>query len=440
MQVSVEATEGLERKLTVEIPAEQIDSEVKKRISSTAKKVRLDGFRPGKVPVKVVKQRFGEALRAEVVGELANQSFQKAVMQEDLKPVGQPSIEPKKNEEGENFEFIATFEVYPEIELADCADFALTQYTSEVTDADVDAMIEKLRDQKATWEPVDRAAAEGDQVNIDYKGVKDGEEFSGGSAEGTDLELGSKRMIEGFEAGLVGAKAGEERKLDLTFPENYHAEDLKGAAVEFTVKVNSVSEKKLAELNSEFFADFEVDGDLDDFKTNVKENMSRQLTDSLANSMKTQVMDALYENNKFDLPAAMIADEINVLRQQSLQQFGAAAENFDLSMLPDELYSEQAERRVALGIILNKAVEHFEVKPDRDAVMAYIDEVAATYDDPEAVKNQLLGNENQLQQVQLMVVERTVVEKITEVAKVTEQSCTYDEALQGPGQQQEAEA
>jgi trigger factor len=437
MQVSVEAAEGLVRKLTVEIPAEQIDSEVKKRVSATAKKVRLDGFRPGKVPTRVVRQRFGEALRAEVVGELANQSFQQAVMQEDLKPIGRPEIEPTRNEEGENFEFVATFEVYPEIELADCSTMNIEQLVASVTDDDVQSMIDKLRDQQATWEEVERAAANGDKVNIDFAGTKDGEEFQGGSAEGTDLELGSNSMIDGFESGLEGAKAGDERTLNLTFPEDYHAEDLKGAAVEFKVKVNNVTEKKLAEMDKAFFERFDVDGGLDEFKVNVKENMERQLADAVEKHSKQQVMDGLYEQNKVDLPSALVADEINALRQQSLSQFGAAADSFDASLLPDSLFEEQAQRRVALGVILNKAVEHFEIKPDRDQVMAYIDEIAASYDDPEQVKNQFLGDENRLQQVQLMVVEKTVVEKITEVAQVTEKACSYEDALQGP-QAQEA--
>lgn len=432
MQVSVEATEGLERKLTVEIPAEQIDTEVSKRVSATAKKVRLDGFRPGKVPLKVVRQRFGDALRAEVLGEMANQSFQQAVVQEDLRPVGQPTIEPTRNESGENFEFVATFEIYPEVELSDCSAIKLEKLSAEVTEADVQAMIDKLRDQQSTWEAVDRAAANGDQVNIDFVGTKDGESFEGGSAEGSDLELGSKRMIDGFEAGLEGAKAGEERVLNLTFPETYHAEDLKGAAVEFKVTVNTVNEKKLAELDSAFFSNFDVDGGLDEFKVNVKENMQRQLTDAIASNTKQQVMDGLFESNKVDLPAAMIADEINVLRQQSLSQFGAAAENFDISMLPNELFEEQARKRVALGLILNKAVEHFEIKPDRDQVMAFIDDIASSYDEPEQVRNQFLGDENRLQQVQLMVVEKMVVEKVAEVAQVTEKACSYEDALQGP--------
>ncbi|HCH20165.1 MAG TPA: trigger factor, partial [Cellvibrionales bacterium] len=323
MQVSVESTDGLERKLNIAVPAEQIDTEVTKRIVDASKKVRLDGFRPGKVPRKVVKQRFGDSIRAEVLGEFANQMFQQAVSQEELKPVGQPAIEPKVNEEGKDFEFIATFEIYPEIVLKDSSGFQLELLKASVKDEDIEEMIEKLRDQQATWAEVARPAAANDRVNIDYAGTKDGEPFDGGSAEGSDLELGSKRMIDGFESGLEGASAGDSVTLNLTFPEEYHAEALKGAAVVFDVKVNSVSEKSLAELDEAFFAKFEVEGDLDDFKTNVRENMTRQLDASLEAHGKQLVMDKLFEENTFDLPVAMIDSEIANLQQQSLAQFGA---------------------------------------------------------------------------------------------------------------------
>ncbi len=433
MQVSVETTEGLERKLTVEIPAEQIDGEVKKRIADTAKKVRLDGFRPGKVPVKVVKQRFGASLRAEVVSEVASQSFQQAVVQEDLKPVGQPTIEPQNNEEGEDFKFVATFEVYPEFELADLSGLTIEKLSAEVTDGDVSNMVDKLVDQQATWNEVDRVAAKSDRVNIDYQGTKDGEVFDGGSAENTDLELGSAKMIEGFESGLEGAKAGEERMLKLTFPKDYPSEDLQGSAVEFTVTINSVSEKVLAELNDEFFAKFDIDeGGLEAFKESIRKNMVKQLADAVENNTKTQVMDGLSELNEIDLPAAMISDEVNTLRQQSLSQFGESAENFDLSLLPAELFEEQAHRRVALGLILGKTVEQYEIKPDREQVIEFIDDIASSYDDPEEVKSLYLGDESRMQQVQLIVMEGLVVDKVLEMAQVTEKDCTYDEAIKGP--------
>ncbi|MBQ77483.1 MAG: trigger factor [Cellvibrionales bacterium] len=430
MQVSVESTDGLERKLNIAVPAEQIDTEVTKRIVDASKKVRLDGFRPGKVPRKVVKQRFGDSIRAEVLGEFANQMFQQAVSQEELKPVGQPAIEPKVNEEGKDFEFIATFEIYPEIVLKDSSGFQLELLKASVKDEDIEEMIEKLRDQQATWAEVARPAAANDRVNIDYAGTKDGEPFDGGSAEGSDLELGSKRMIDGFESGLEGTSAGDSVTLNLTFPEEYHAEALKGAAVVFDVKVNSVSEKSLAELDEAFFAKFEVEGDLDDFKTNVRENMTRQLDASLEAHGKQLVMDKLFEENTFDLPVAMIDSEIANLQQQSLAQFGAAAENFDLSMLPRELFEEQAKKRVALGVILNQAITDFEIKPDREALMAFLDDLAKSYDDPEEVKQHYLSDQNRLQQVEMMLIEKRVVDAVLESATVTEKASSYQDVME----------
>lgn len=431
MQVSVEATEGLTRKMTVAVPAEQIDTEVKKRINDTAKKARIDGFRPGKVPVKVVKQRFGESLRNEVVGEFASQSFQQAIAQEKLRPVSQPSIEPTNNVEGEDFQFVATFEVYPEVELGDVSQYKIERLVVEVQDSEVEGMIAKLRDQQASWDKVDRVAADGDQVNIDFEGTKGGESFDGGSANDTALILGSNSMIEGFETGLIGTKADEEKVLALTFPEDYASVDLQGQAVEFQVKVNSVSQKTLPELDKEFFSKFEVgeDLDLDGFKGRVKENMDKQLEDAKEAYLKKQVMDALVDNHDIEIPAAMIAGEIDNLRRQSLSQFGQAAESFDLSLLPDELFTENAQRRVSLGVILGKAIEHFEIQPERENVIEFIDEIASSYDDPEEVRNQYLGDESMMQQVQTMVIERMVVEKLTEQAQLSDLSCSYDEAI-----------
>jgi len=430
MQVSVESTDGLERKLNIAVPAERIDTEVAKRIVDASKKVRLDGFRPGKVPRKVVKQRFGDSIRAEVLGEIVNQMFQQAVSQEELKPVGQPAIEPKVNEEGKDFEFIATFDVMPEITLKDTSGFEFELLAASVGDDDIDDMIGKLRDQQATWTEVARPAATNDRVNIDYAGTKNGKPFDGGSAEGSDLELGSKRMIDGFESGLEGASAGDSVTLNLTFPEEYHAEDLKGAAVVFEVKVNTVSEKVLAELDEAFFAKFEVEGDLEDFKTNVKDNMTRQLDASLEAYRKHLVMDKLFEENTFDLPAAMIDSEIANLQQQSLAQFGAAADNFDLSMLPRELFEEQAKKRVALGVILNQAIVDFEIKPDREALLVFLDDLVKSYDNPEEVKQHYLSDQNRLQQVEMMLIEKRVVDAVLESATVTEKVSTYQNVME----------
>lgn len=430
MQVSVESLSAVERKLMLEIPAEQIDSEVQKRVVDTAKKVRLDGFRPGKVPQKVVRQRFGESLRAEVVGEIANKSFQEAVAQESLSPVSSPAIDFVRNEAGQNLEVIATFEVFPEIDLADPATLSLEKLVSEVSDDDVDAMIEKLRDQRAAWNEVDRPAQDGAQVNIDFRGTNaEGEAFDGGTADGVDLILGSGQMIDGFEAGLVGAKAGEERSLDLTFPEEYHSAELAGAKVNFAVTINKVNEKELPAIDEEFMAAFEVEGGYDEFRDKVKDNMQTQLKDAIDNHLKQQVMDGLFEQNTFELPATTVNQQIETLREQAIARFGGNAEGFDKSLLPDEMFTEQARRMVALGLLLNKVVEKYEIKPEREQLLEFIDDIAASYDDPDEVRQMYMSNEQMLQQVNLLVVEKMVVEKITEITGVTEKVVGYDEAV-----------
>ena len=286
MQVSIETTSGLERRLTVGVPAERIESEVDSRLQKAAGNVKLPGFRPGKVPMKVMRQRFGAGVRQEVLGEVMSQSFPEAVVQEKLRPAGQPSIEPKVLEAGKDLEYIATFEVFPEVDVVEIKDFEVEKPVADVSDEDVDNIIEVFRKQQGSWEVVERAAAEGDQVNIDYTGTRDGEAFDGGSATGSDLELGSGRMIPGFEDGVAGMVAGEEKILKLSFPEDYHSEDLKGAAVEFAVTLNTVKEMSPAELDDELFAKYGVDeGGLDAFREEVRQNMKRELKNAVENKI-----------------------------------------------------------------------------------------------------------------------------------------------------------
>ena len=430
MQVSIETTSGLERRLTIGVPAETVDSEVEARLKKAQRNVRLDGFRPGKVPLKVVKQRYGAGVRQEVLGELMSKSFYEAIDQEKVKPAGQPNIEPKAMEEGSDFEFVATFEVYPEITVAGFENISVEKYIAEVTDADVDKMIDTLRNQNASFEVVEKAAEKGDQVNIDYEGTKDGEAFEGGSAEGSPLELGSNSMIPGFEDAIIGMKAGDEKTASLSFPDDYHAEELKGAAVEFKIKVNSVAVKTLPELNDEFFAQFGVEeGGEEAFRSEVRNNMERELKQAAKNKLKNQIMDGLLENNRFDLPSALVASEINALKKQAFQQFGGAGADMDTSFLPDELFSEQAERRVALGLILSEIVKSEDIKPDASRVKQAIEEMASTYQNPQQVIDWYYSNEQQLASVESMVLEEAVIEKIVESAKVTEKTSNYDEVM-----------
>ncbi|MEE8059168.1 MAG: trigger factor [Pseudomonadales bacterium] len=432
MQVSIQTTSGLERKLTVGVPAERVDNEVNARLQKAAGTVRLDGFRPGKIPMNIMKQRFGAGIRQEVVQEVMSQSFQEAVVKEQLKPAGMPSIEPKSIAAGADLEFVATFEVFPEVEAKDYSSMVIEKPVAEVSDTDIDNMIETLRKQRATWAVIDQAAAQGNRVNIDYVGTKEGEPFDGGSANGTDLELGSKRMIPGFEDGLVGTKAGETKVLSLSFPEDYHAEELKGAAVEFSVTVNTVSEQILAELGDELFAQFDItEGGVDKFRIDIADNMKRELANATKAKIKKQVMDSLVDiHDDLQLPQSLIKQEITVLKEQMAQQFNGSASSLDVdSLLPDELFTDRAGRRVRLGLVLNDYISKEGLSPDPEKVKATIEGFAVTYEDPEEVINHYYSNQQKLHEIQSMVLEDTVVEKLLDQATVTEKAYSYDDVL-----------
>lgn len=430
MQVSIETVSGLERRMTVGVPADQVENEVTARLQKAARTVRLNGFRAGKVPFKVVRQRFGSGVRQEVVGEVVSKSFQDAISKENVRPAGQPSIDSLTDEPGKDLEFVASFEVYPEVELQDFASLSVVKPVAEVTEADVDKMIDVLRNQNATWHDVERAAADGDQVKIDYTGRKDGEEFEGGKATGSNLVLGSGQMIPGFEAGIVGMKAGDTKTINATFPEDYHAEDLKGAAVEFEITVHGVQEKQQPELDDEFFARFGVtEGGEEKFRAEVRSNMERELRNAIKNKVKTRLMTQLLDKHEVALPKALVKEEVGALRRQMLSQFGGG-QNFDESLLPDELFSAEAERRVALGLLVAKVIEEAGIKADADKVRAQIEEIAATYEEPEEVVRYYYGNQQLLVGVQSAVLEDQVVEHILQSAALEEQACSYEEAVQ----------
>ncbi|WNO10907.1 trigger factor [Teredinibacter sp. KSP-S5-2] len=438
MQVSVETTTGLERKVTVGIPADVVDQEVEKRLKEAAKTVRINGFRKGKVPMKVVKSRFGAGVRQEVLGDTINRSFYEAVQKESLRPAGQPQIDAKQLEEGKDVEFVATFEVYPEVTVDGLGESEIVRYNAEIGDEDVDNMIEVLRKSQAEWSDVKRKSKKTDRVNIDFVGTKDGEEFAGGSAKGHNLVLGSDSMIPGFEKGIIGMKAGEEKVLELTFPEDYHAEDLKGAAVEFKITVNAVSAQKLPELNEEFFKKYGVEGDEASFREDVKENMEREKLKAIKAKTKEQVMNALLKANEVDIPKALISQEINAMRNQMIQQYGQAAQNLDIqSLLPDDMFKEQAERRTALGLLVSEIVSKEKLVADKDKVKTLIEEAASSYEDPESVVNYYFSNEQLLASVEAAALEDQVVDFLLEKAKVVDKTVSYDEVIK-PLEKEEA--
>lgn len=436
MQVSVEATSALERRMTVGVPAERIETEVNKRLQQTARRAKIPGFRPGKVPMNIIRQRYEDSARQEVLGDLIQSSFYEAVVQEKLNPAGAPSVEPKAFEKGQALEYVATFEVFPEFEVTGLESIAVERLQAEVSDADVDNMLDILRKQNTRFEVVERAAENGDQLNIDFVGTVDGEVFAGGSAKGTPLVLGSGRMIPGFEEGLVGAKAGEERVLSVTFPEDYQNLDLAGKAAEFAVTVNSVAAPQLPELNDDFFALFGVkEGGLEGFRAEVRKNMERELRQAIKSKVKSQVMDGLLAANSVEVPKALVGNEVNRLRVQAVQQFGGS---IDPQQLPAELFEEQAKRRVQLGLLVAEVVKQFEIKADEERVRALIEEMAAAYQEPEQVVAWYYKNAQQLDEVRSVVLEEQVVDTVLQKANVTDKQVSYEEAVK-PAQAPQAE-
>jgi len=428
MQVSLETTSTIERKLTITIPAADIDSEVNKRLQDMSRRVRLDGFRPGKVPMKVVKRRYGAGARQEVLGEMMQSSFFKAIQEQALDPVGPPSVE-AKSDDADGFTFVATFEVYPEITLNGFDGIVVERPVAEVQDSDIDEMIATLRKQSTEFVDVERAAQTGDRITFDYVGSKDGEAFAGGSAEGATLELGSGRMIPGFEDGLVGVSAGEEKVLSLTFPEDYHAEELAGQAVEFACKVHQVAEPRLPELNDEFFARFGVEeGGEAGFRTEVARNMERELRQAIKNKVKNQTLDGLLQTNDVAVPAALIDQEVDRMREQAVQQFGAP-QGFDPKQLPAELFSVSAKKRVALGLLINEVIRQCELKVDDERVRVMIEDTASAYQKPQEVIDWYYSNNEQLSQLKYVVLEEQVVDTVLESAQVTDKPCSYQEAI-----------
>ncbi|MEH6354693.1 MAG: trigger factor [Marinobacter sp.] len=428
MQVSVETTSNIERHMTIGVPAQEIDQAVQKRLQETARTVRLNGFRPGKVPMSVVKRRFGDSVRQEIVGEIMRDNYLKALQEQDLNPAGWPRFEPKTMEEGKDLEFVAIFEVLPEIVLGDLSAVTIEKPQADVTDADIDTMIDNLRTQQATMKSVKRKSKNKDIAVIDFKGTIDGEEFEGGAAEKHRLTLGSGQMIPGFETAIVGSKAGEELEIDVTFPEDYHNEELKGKPVKFQVTIHEVEEPQLPELDAEFFKKFGIEAeDEAAFRVEVKKNMERELKQAISNKVKNDVVDALLNSTELDVPTSLVDQEIDRLRQDAVQRFGG---QMDFKQLPKEIFEEQAKRRVKTGLLFQEVVKKNELTADAEKVEEKIQEIASTYEQPEEVIAHFNSSPEQKSQIESTVLEDVVVEYVLGQAQVTEKAMKYEEAIQ----------
>jgi trigger factor len=431
MQVSVENTSNLERKVRVEVPEERVSTEISNRLQNLSKTTKVQGFRPGKVPLKVIQGRYGVQVRKEVVGELVQSSLYEAISQENLKPAGQPQIDELNDEAGKDLAYTAVFEVYPEVKLNPIDGVKIEKSVCEVSDDDISGMIEMLRKQRRELKPVQRAAKEGDSVNINFEGFLDGEAFEGGKAENYDLELGSKGFIEGFEDGLIGTSEGDDVTLDLKFPDDYGNEELKGKQTQFKVKVNLVNESVLPEIDESFMEQFGVkDGKEESFRNEIRRNMEREVDLTIRRKMKDSVFEALREANEVELPQALVVNEQHRVRQElenNLKQQGLDSNvlaSTDLSA-----FKEQAEKRVSLQLLVGEIIKENELKADPAKVREMIEQAAAGYEDPNSVVNWYYSDQKNLAEVEALALEDTVVDWILAHANVTDKACTFDEIM-----------
>ena len=427
MQVEV-TSNGLERRLTVALPAEQYDQEIVNRLKSLSQKVRVDGFRAGKVPLKVVEQRWGGSVRQEVRDELANSSFYEAINQEKLRPAGMPHFEFQPEEPGTGLKYTATFEVYPDFELQIPDKFKIEKPTATINDADIDKMVETLRKQRQTWETVARAAQEGDRVVIDFNGTLDGKDFPGNSAKEYAVVLGSGTLLSAFDSNLVGLKAGDEKSFDIEFPKDYHAQDLAGKQVHFDVKIHTVAEAKLPELNEEFFKGYGVqEGGVEAFRAEIKSTMQRELDQAIKARVKRQAMDALMAANPIEVPKVLIDEELVRIKEQT-DNGGSAASDVEMG----GVLEEQARQRVVLGLIIAEIVKKNQFKAAPEKVRAAVDAIAAAYESPEEVVAWYYARRERLGNVEALVLEDQATEWLTQQAEVSEKPMSFDELVHHP--------
>jgi len=427
MQVSIETTGALERRMEVSVPRERIEQAIDERLKRVSRTAKLKGFRPGKVPLKVVKQQFGAQVRQEVLSDLMQSSFAEAVSQEKLKPAAGPRIEPLAVGPDEDLRYRATFEVFPEIDLKGVEGIAVVRPAAEVTDADVDAMVLNLREQRPRFEAVDRECREGDRVTMDFEGLVDGVPFEGSKGENVAVLLGGGRMLKDFETGILGMKADERRQVSVPYPADYHNAALAGKAASFGVHVKTVEERRLPDLDDEFCREYGVlEGGIEQLRREVRDNMERELADNVRARLKQQLLDGLLKANPVDVPGGFVDAQVRDMQIEAARRAGAT----DASQLPPaDSFVEPARRRVALGLLIRELIRTRGVQIDRERVESRLADIAGTYPDPDAVIKAYRQNAEALRQVESLVLEDQAVDLLLEHAKVTERPATFKEVM-----------
>jgi len=429
MQVSLETTEGLERKMTVEVPVEKVTSAIEAKLKNLTTQVKMSGFRPGKVPLRVVRQQYGKKVSQEVIAETMQTSYQEAVIQEKLRPAGAPSIEPVNLETDQDLKYVATFEVYPEIELADTSKFEIEVADVEVTESDIDDIVDKLLQQKMKWTEVERKSKQDDQVTMNFVGKIDGEVFQGGSQENYPTVIGAANLLPEFDKQLTGVVKEDKKSFDVTFPKDYMQQDLADKVATFEIEILKVEEGELPELNEELIKEFGIEeGTVEAFRKQLSDNMLNELEQRKKAFEKNGVMEALFKENTVDMPNALVQQEIQALRGQTMQNMKMPDDSkLPDDVLPDNLFEEEAKKRISLGLIISEIVQKHEIKLDQDKVAQQLQVISAGYGKPEEVIQYYRNNHEAMANVEMMVMEEQVVDYVLGEAKQKSKKFSFDE-------------
>ncbi len=424
MQVSVEKTSELSRKMTVSVPEEVVQEKIAVRLKSLAREVKVDGFRPGKAPQHVIKKMYGERVRGEIAGDLIQTTYYEALQNENLKPAGHPHIDALDETDG--FKYTAVFEVYPEISLANVTQLKATRPVATVEDTDVDSMIEKLRTQKKSWVVVERPAQQQDRITISFSGKEGDEVFTNGRVDDYPVEIGANQMIPGFEDNLIGLETGATKTFEATFPEQYGNTKLAGKAAEFEVEVIKIEEPVLPEIDADFIKSYGIeDGTLASFRDDVRNNMERELAQALRGKFKNALMDALYEAIQPAVPNTLIDEEVENLMKPYIDTAKRQKMKLEDLQLPRDVFEEQAKRRVALGLILGEIIQKNNITLDEGKVRTAVEDMASSYEQPDDVINWYYADKKRLNDVQQMVLEDQTVDWLVTQATLSEEPTTF---------------
>ena len=425
---NIKSEGGLKKKITIEIPSDQINEGVEKKLIAIGRKAKIKGFRPGKIPSNVVKQHYGAEAHQETVSELIQKCYIETIQENKLRPAGSPTITPKDNKD-DNLSYTASFEVFPDIKLKGLSKIIVEKPDVTITDQDMEDMLLKLRKQKRSWQQVDKKSIEGHQVNIDFKGTLDGELIKGGEGSNVPVVLGEGQMLPDFEKALYGLKAGEEKSFKVKFPKKYHSEELAGKKVDFVSTVNYVEEEVLPELNENFVKDFGIkDGDLDKLKVDIKRNMEREVNQRVTQDIKEQVMSSLITANKILIPNVMKENEILNMQKESMRHMDTED---DSKMPPAENFTEMAEKRVRLGLLLSQVIEDNSLTVDSKRVQDRVEQMCAGYENPSEMIEQYLSNKQFLTQIQTIVLEEQAIDLLLEKGKEKVKKVSFNDYMNG---------